>query len=103
EALGAPAAATDPVDAFNAIDPALAPPAAAVPDGIPLSVISTPPIAPRPAPRPRPPIVPERTETGYRTACVILDRPSAGSCYLTIHPEKRPPQTIYLTAQALDH
>ena len=70
---------------------------------IPLSVISAAEVAPRAyVPRPKPAIVPERCDAGWRTAGVLVERVAAGY-YITVQqPPPRGPNRIYVTPSAID-
>ena len=70
---------------------------------IPLSVLSPAEITPRPyVPKPKPPIVPERFETGWRTTGVLIER-ATGGYYITVQQAPpRGPNRIYVKPAALD-
>lgn len=58
---------------------------------------------PRPyVPKPRPVIIPERTERGFATAHVAIERAAARAFYITIKPADRPSQRVYLAPGILD-
>lgn len=79
-------------------------PAAALPAVVPI-LDGAPPLEalPRPyVPKPKPVIIPERTERGCRTAHVEIERAAARAFYITIKPAERPPQRVYLAPGVLD-
>jgi hypothetical protein len=89
-----PAPVTPPAAAPLAGHAPLAPGATGI---VPPSVVT-------PPPRPRPPIVPERVEDGYRTERVLIDRDEEEKgWYVTIVPAMGNPQVIYCAQAAVDH
>ena len=59
------------------------------------------PLPPPPPPKPKPIITPERTEKGFRTAGISIDRGAGHSAYVSIRPVQGGAQTIYVCAPAL--
>src|SRR5437868_6388709 len=92
-----PSVAVEVVHEGGAPSPILAVGPAALPaSGIPASVMA-------PPPKPKPVIVAERVEDGWRTDRVLLDRAEDGNgYYVTVIPDTRGPLEIYVCRSALD-